>query len=92
MKTEHPFIQSIKDMRQVFSELTMLIKLKENVPPEYIIFNNEEILKMFSISSKTAQNWRDEGILMHFKIKGKIFYRLSDIKSMIDDYTKKKDN
>lgn len=91
MKNIHPFVQSNIEMRQAFTELRMMINLKESLPPEYKIFNNEEILKLFSISPKTCQNWRDEGILKYFKIKGKIYYRQSDIRSLIDKYSKKND-
>ena len=88
MKNQHPFVQSIYEMRQALNELSMIIKLKESMPPEYKLFNNDEILKLFSISANTAQKWREDGILKHFKIKGKIYYRFSDVQVLIDNHSK----
>ncbi len=45
--------------------------------------SNEEFLKMMSISKRTAQSWRDEGIISFSQIKGKIFYRMEDIQEIL---------
>ncbi len=92
MKTIHPFVKSLNEMKKEFNELKLLINTKEVFPNEHRILNNDEVLKFFNISAKTAQKWRDEGILKYFKIKGRIYYRLSDINSLIDDYSALSEN
>lgn len=86
MKTIHPFVKILNEVKKELIELRLLISMKEAIPNESKILSNDEVLKLFKISSKTAQKWRDEGILKYFKLKGRIYYRQSDINSLIDDY------
>lgn len=81
----HPFNDSL---RKIEDRLDMILKnqkienLKEH---NYYLLDNFEIQKLFKISSRTARNWREEGILPYAHIKGKIYYKLSDVKKIIDE-------
>ena len=46
--------------------------------------DNPTFIKLMGISSKTAQSWRDEGIMSFSQIGLKIYYRASDIKKLLD--------
>ena len=67
MKTEHPFIVSINRIEKLLEELTRKIKLKQIEDPELIILDNTDFLQLLKISSKTAQNWREEGLIAYSK-------------------------
>jgi DNA-binding transcriptional MerR regulator len=41
--------------------------------------DRQDVLQIFNISLRTLQNWRAKGLLKHFKIGGKIYYRLKDV-------------
>ncbi|WP_304144583.1 MULTISPECIES: helix-turn-helix domain-containing protein [Mesoflavibacter] len=84
-KFQHPFNDSLNKITQRLDQLLKLQKQKQNANPEYIIFDNSEIMQLFKISSKTASNWREEGILPYVQIKAKIYYKLSDLQKVIDD-------
>ena len=81
---EHPFSDSLKKINLRLEELIKLQKTKAVENPKYCILDNADILQIFKISSKTAANWREDNILPYSQIKGKIYYRLSDIHKIID--------
>ncbi len=82
---KHPFNDSL---RKIEDRLELIIK---NQKIEYIkehhfhLLDNNDIQKLFKISSRTSSNWREEGILPYSQIKGKIYYKLSDVKNIIDE-------
>ena len=46
---------------------------------------NNEVSKLLSLSTRTLQDWRDNGIISYIQIKGKILYRQSDILKLLED-------
>lgn len=83
---KHPFNDSLK---VILDRLEYLIKQQKFInlqDPKYILLDNSDILKLFKISAKTAVNWREEEILPYSQIKGKIYYKLSDIHKVIDKH------
>ncbi|SFN38462.1 Helix-turn-helix domain-containing protein [Bizionia echini] len=88
---KHPINDSLNKINQRLDQLLKFQKQKQNENPEYIIFDNADVMQLFKISSKTASNWREEGILPYVQIKGKLYYKLSDIHAVIDqNYSVKK--
>lgn len=51
-----------------------------------IFVDNQDFIQMMNISKRTAQTWRDEGIIAFSQIGHKIYYRTSDIQKLIDKY------
>jgi hypothetical protein len=49
-----------------------------------IWMDNVEVQEYLHVSSKTLQRLRDAGLLQYSKIRGKIFYRRSDIHKMLE--------
>lgn len=50
------------------------------------IIDNARFIELMGISAKLAQSWRNNGIVEFSQIGSKIFYRLSDIRKMLDRY------
>lgn len=46
--------------------------------------DNVDFIKLMNISKRTAQAWRDEGKISFSQVGGKIYYRMSDVKSLLD--------
>lgn len=44
--------------------------------------DNDEFIALLRISKKTAQTWREEGLLPYAQLGKKIYYRLSDIEAL----------
>jgi hypothetical protein len=52
------------------------------------IIDNFRFLQLMNISAKTAQSWRDKGIIGYSQIGSKIYYRVSDIRTVLDKHHK----
>lgn len=50
------------------------------------VIDNYRFLELMKISSKTAQYWRNKEIIGYSMIGNKIYYRVSDIKDLLDRY------
>lgn len=53
------------------------------------IIDNAHFIKLMGISQKTAQTWRDTGVIDFSQIGNKIYYRISDLQKLLDqNYSK----
>ena len=53
-------------------------------PPQETFLDNQEFIQLMNISKRTAQTWRDEGKVSFSQIGSKIYYRMSDVKKLLD--------
>jgi hypothetical protein len=51
--------------------------------PDHVILNTKEFEQKLGVSERTQQTWRDEGLIGFSKVKGTIFYRMTDIQKML---------
>ena len=49
-----------------------------------VFLDNQEFLQVMNISKRTAQSWRDEGIISFSQVGSKIYYRFSDIEELLN--------
>ena len=47
--------------------------------------DNSQFIELMGISQKTAQTWRDTGVVSFSQIGNKIYYRISDIQQLLND-------
>ena len=91
MLDDETIIESLREVNQKHDEL--LKKLdnliaglsKTRKMPADPFFSNEEFMELMCISVRTAQLWRDEGLIGFSKLSGKIYYKMSDIQKLLDD-------
>ena len=91
MLDDETIIESLREVNQKHDEL--LKKLdnlitglsKTRKMPADPFFSNEEFMDLMSISVRTAQLWRDQGLIGYSKLSGKIYYKMSDIQKLLDD-------
>jgi len=69
-------INSIKEIK------SKLYEKPKSATDDFI--ENEGFLELMKISRRTAQTWRDEGIISFSQQGKKIYYRNSDIKIFLD--------
>ena len=74
----------LKRMDEIKAALTE--KQKEPGDP---FLDNQEFLQLMNVSKRTAQTWRDEGIISFSQIGSKIYYRMSDVQKLLDKNYKK---
>ena len=46
--------------------------------------DNTEFMQLMKISARTAQRWRSKGMIAYFLVGRVIYYRLGDVKLMIE--------
>lgn len=85
-ETQHPFLVSMHALEHKLEELTREVRFKNLQDPEVILLDNADFIQLFKISSKTAQHWREEGLVAYAQVKGKIYYRLVDVKQFIESH------
>ncbi|MEY3499152.1 MAG: hypothetical protein RL308_821 [Bacteroidota bacterium] len=83
-----------KVLKRIDEQVSLIVakmKIDSKIDPEDIIFDNQEFLKVMNISKRTAQQWRDTGFIGFSQLGNKIYYRLSDIKALLNaNYNPKK--
>lgn len=85
---KHPFNDSLRKISERLEHLIRQTELRSKQPEDMVLFDNNDIQRLLKISPKTAANWREEGILPYSQVKNKFYYKLSDIRNLIDEYYK----
>jgi hypothetical protein len=49
------------------------------------LLDNQDVLQMLKISSRSLQRYRSSGRLPYYTISGKLYYKLSDVHQFIRD-------
>jgi hypothetical protein len=52
--------------------------------PKDAFLDNQEFIQLMNISKRTAQSWRDDGIISFSQVGSKIYYRMSDVQKLLD--------
>ena len=50
---------------------------------------NNEVSKLLNLSTRTLQDWRDNGTISYVQISGKVLYRQSDILKLLESHYEK---
>ena len=61
-----------------------LIQKQKN--PADVFLDNQEFIQLMNISKRTGQTWRAEGIIPFSQIGSKIYYKMSDVKNLLDNH------
>jgi hypothetical protein len=80
---------SINEWKQIKADLEKLLQELKNTiqnDPKLIIIDNAELMKIFKISPRTAQRWRDLNLIGYSKISGNIFYTMQDVINVYQEY------
>ncbi|MCG1037301.1 helix-turn-helix domain-containing protein [Polaribacter sargassicola] len=79
-------ILSSKQYTELVNRLDVLSeKLEEKQKkPQDIFLDNQEFIQLMNISKRTAQTWRDDGIVSFSQIGSKIYYKMSDVQKLLD--------
>lgn len=81
--SQENFDEVIKRLDKIQSEVSN----KQKSPVDTFI-DNQEFIQIMNVSKRTAQSWRDEGIISFSQIGSKIYYRMSDVQALLDKHYK----
>lgn len=75
-------------LKRLDEQMTFVVakmKLNEKIDPDDVFFDNGEFMKLMNISKRTAQEWRNKDIIKFSQVGNKIYYKLSEIKKLLND-------
>jgi len=72
------------DLLQKMNEIQHLVKTNKSEPSD-VFMDNADFIQLMNISKRTAQTWRDEGVISFSQIGSKIYYRMSDIEALLEE-------
>jgi len=76
--------EDFEKMKDSFlKEITNVILTGRADPPKSWI-RTSEVRKILKVSSSTVQNLRNSGLLPFSKIKGSIYYKISDVEKLFE--------
>lgn len=75
-----------RNYEKIQKQLDELVKTinKPKVPEQIQIIDNNNFLDLMGISQKTAQSWRDTGVVSFSQVGNKIYYKISDVQELIN--------
>lgn len=79
--------QQYQDLLKRLDQIQSEVSNKQKSPDDTFI-DNQEFIQIMNVSKRTAQSWRDEGIISFSQIGSKIYYRMSDVQSLLDKHYK----
>lgn len=79
--------QQYQDLLKRLDKIQQEVSNKQKSPVDTFI-DNQEFIQVMNVSKRTAQSWRDEGIISFSQIGSKIYYRMSDVQALLDKHYK----
>lgn len=80
--TQDQFENLLKRLDEIQSALPGKSNSQEDT-----FLDNQEFLQLMNISKRTAQTWRDEGIISFSQVGSKIYYRMKDVQQLLDKHS-----
>tara|TARA_R110002049_G_scaffold161901_2_gene327487 strand:- start:8751 stop:9008 length:258 start_codon:yes stop_codon:yes gene_type:complete len=75
---------ALKEIQDKLDILTTKInKLQKNTLDNSII-DNADFIQLMNISNSTSKNWRKKGVIPYSQIEGKFYYKIKDIKRLLN--------
>lgn len=76
---------ALKEIQDKLDILTTKINRLQKNKLESQIIDNADFLQLMNISNSTAKNWRNKGIIAYSQIENKFYYKIADVKKLLED-------
>lgn len=76
----------IQEIKQRIDNLTTKLSKKQRTESNQVWYDNQEFISIMNISKQTAAYWRKENIVGYSQVGNKIYYRLSDILTLLEKH------
>lgn len=77
------WMERIMERFDILSEMVSESRRKNMDIDGEELLDNQDVLQMLKISSRSLQRYRSSGRLCYYSISGKIYYKLSDVQQFI---------
>ncbi len=75
--------EEYQELTKRMDKIQTALEEKQKNPADAFL-DNQEFLQLMNISKRTAQSWRDDGIVSFSQVGSKIYYRMSDVQKLLD--------
>ena len=80
--------EAFEHLKAMFESINNRLNAKEKEPKE-VWLDNQEMMQLLKISKRTAQHYRDSGMISFSQVGNKIYYKLSDVEEMLKKHYNK---
>ena len=77
------FLRIEQKLALILEMMNLAVQLSAPVPKTCIWLDNQEVMQMLKISESTLRRWRISGLIPWTRIKGKYYYKDSDIHELL---------
>lgn len=81
----HAWMERVMQRFDLLTERIIQCEQRHNSIDGEELLDNQDVLQMLKISSRSLQRYRSEGKLPYYTISGKLYYKLSDVHEFIRD-------
>ena len=74
--------EAFEQLKSMLDAINNRLTAKEKEPKE-IWLDNQEMMQMLKISKRTAQHYRDSGMISFSQVGNKIYYKSSDVEELL---------
>ena len=80
--------EALQELVKKMDEIQTKLTAKEKEPKE-IWLDNQEFIQLLKISKRTAQHYRDTGMISFSQVGSKIYYRMNDVEDLLKKHYNK---
>ena len=80
--------QAFQELVNKLDALNNRLNSKEKEPKEKWL-DNQDLMLLLKISKRTAQHYRDTGLISFSQVGNKIYYKLSDVEELLKSHYNK---
>lgn len=80
--------EAFQELVKKMDEIQIKLTAKEKQPKETWL-DNQEFIQLLKISKRTAQHYRDTGMISFSQVGSKIYYRLADVEELLKKHYNK---
>lgn len=80
--------QAFQELVNKLDAINNRLTSKEKEPKEKWL-DNQELMLLLKISKRTAQHYRDTGLISFSQVGNKIYYKLSDVEELLKSHYNK---
>ena len=86
MKTTEKSQIELREIQEKLKALSERINRIQKEKLQTQIIDNADFIQLMNISNSTARNWRNKGLIAYSQIENKIYYKVSDIKLLLNNH------
>ncbi len=78
---------TVEEFQRLLKKLEEIEEIiRDKISPHKEYYTNEDVCKLFCISKRTLQSWRDQSLISYIKVNGTIFYTIEHINAFLQHH------